>query len=81
MTKIREKTLEMIENLPDEKIIYIFNILQNIEAFSTEEDAQKFPIRDDAFDTLMKYHKNLPEDFNYKEEMEAARKEKYGSFN
>ena len=34
MTRIREKTLAMIEKLPDDKIVYIFNILQNIEALS-----------------------------------------------
>ncbi len=31
MSPLRERTLEMIERLPEEKVIYIFNILKDIE--------------------------------------------------
>lgn len=81
MTQIREKTLKMLEKLPDEKIIYVYNILQNIEALSQSEKIQDLPSRDDAFTTLMKYSRSLPEDFDYKAELEAAREERYGGFN
>ena len=77
MTQIREKTLEMLERLPDEKMIYIFNILQNIEAFSSTEKDET--VKEDAFATLMKYSGSLPEDFDYRTELEEARMEKYGS--
>lgn len=77
MTQVREKTLELLEKLPDEKMIYVFNILQNIEAFLSDvkEDT---PDADDAFETLMKYSRTLPEDFDYKRELKEARMEKYG---
>lgn len=81
MTQIREKTLKMLEKLPDEKIIYVYNILQNIEALSQSEKIQDLPSRDDAFTTLMKYSRSLPEDFDYKAELEAAREDRYGGFN
>lgn len=81
MTKIREQTLKMIERLPDEKMVYIFNILQNIEALSTGEKLQNTEVSRDAFETLMKYSGTLPEDFDYKAELEAARTEKYGNTN
>ncbi len=38
MTQIRAKTLQLLENLSDEKLIYVFNILQNLEAFSRSEE-------------------------------------------
>lgn len=79
MTQIRAKTLEMLEKLPDEKIIYVFNILQNIEAFSQSKEPQDSVSADDAFSILMKYNGVLPEDFDYKAELERAREEKYGS--
>lgn len=79
MTQIREKTLEMLERLPDEKMVYIFNILQNIEALSLNEKEQT--ANEDAFATLMKYSRSLPENFDYKSELETARMEKYGSIN
>lgn len=81
MTQIREKTLKMLEKLPDDKLIYVFNILQNIEAFSQSDKIQYLPSREDAFETLMKYSRSLPEDFDYKAELEAAREERYGGFN
>ena len=64
MTRIRAKTLEMLEKLPDEKIIYVFNILQNMEAFSQSRESQDSVSADDAFSTLMKYNGVLPEDFD-----------------
>ena len=73
MTKIREQTLKMIERLPDDKMVYIFNILQNIEAFSMSEKIQDAEISKNALETLMKYSGTLPEDFDYKAELEAAR--------
>ena len=79
MTRIRAKTLEMLEKLPDEKIIYVFNILQNMEAFSQSRESQDSVSADDAFSTLMKYNGVLPEDFDYKAELEKAREEQYGS--
>ena len=81
MTQIREKTLKMLEKLPDDKLVYVFNILQNIEAFSQSDKIQNLPLREDAFATLMKYSRSLPEDFDYKAELEAAREERYGGFN
>ena len=40
MTQIRAKTLELLDSLSDEKLIYVFNILQNLEAFSRSEERQ-----------------------------------------
>lgn len=81
MTQIREKTLKMLEELPDEKLVYVFNILQNLEAFSKSEETQDTKASDDAFATLMKYSRTLPDDFDYKAELDTARMEKYGSIN
>ncbi|MDO4261276.1 MAG: dihydrodipicolinate reductase [Eubacteriales bacterium] len=77
MTQIREKTLKMIERMPEEKVIYIFNILQNIEALSMTAPSDVTKDSMAAFDVLMKYRGTLPEDFDYKRELEEARDEKY----
>lgn len=68
MTNIRERILKMLERLPDEKMVYIFNILQNIEALSMGDKTQDTEISRDAFETLMKYSGTLSEDFDYKAE-------------
>ena len=79
MTQIKKKTLEMIERLPDDKVVYVFNILQNIEAFSTSQPIDEIKEAQEAFETLMKFQGTLPEDFDYKTELERARDEKFGS--
>ena len=66
MTEIREKTMKMLEKLPDDKMIYVFNILQNIKALSAEEDISDMKERRDAFKTLMQYSGTIPADFDYK---------------
>lgn len=81
MTEIREKTMKMLEKLPDDKMIYVFNILQNIEALAAEKDTSDMEERRNAFKTLMQYSGTLPAEFDYKAELEAARIEKYGSIN
>ena len=63
MTEIREKAMKMLEKLPDDKMIYVFNILQNIEALSSEKDTSDMEERRDAFKTLMQYSGTLPADF------------------
>ena len=34
MTAVKEKTLELIKQLPDEQVLYVFNILHSIEKLS-----------------------------------------------
>lgn len=55
MTQIKEKTIEMINRLPEEKMIYVFNILQNIEAMATDEKKTDEENSKDAFETLLMY--------------------------
>lgn len=79
MTQIKEKTIEMINRLPEEKMIYVFNILQNIEAMATDEKKTDEENSKDAFETLLMYSGVLKEDIDYKAELREARIEKYES--
>jgi hypothetical protein len=36
MTPVKEKTVELIKRLPDEQVVYVFNILNNIEELAHE---------------------------------------------
>jgi hypothetical protein len=79
MTQIKEKAVEMIQRLPDDKMIYIVNILQNLEALSSYETKQEDDVAKarEAFIALEGFRKKLPADFDYKEELAKARDEKY----
>lgn len=77
MTQIKEKAFEMIARLPDEKMKYVVNILENIEELSMAD--QKKKNKTEAFETLLEFHKTLSNDFDDVKELENARDEKYAS--
>ena len=35
MTQMKERAVELIERIPDEKMFYVINILQNLEEMSS----------------------------------------------
>lgn len=82
MTQLREQAIEMIKEIPEEKIIYVVNILKNVRDLSdyplkgeTQENNKKV-----LLEQLEKYRGRLPMDFDYKKELEEARDEKYADF-
>ncbi len=83
MTRIKKKAVEMIQRMPDEKMVYVIDILQNIEALSGDGEKADRNIQKsrDAFLKLKQFRKTLPADFDYKSELARARDEKYESAN
>ena len=78
MTRIKERAVEMIQRMPDDDMLYVINILQNLEEMTTKKDVdRKQAIA--AYQDLMKYRGRLPEDFEADKELAEAREEKYGS--
>lgn len=82
MTQLREQAIEMIKDIPEDKIIYVVNILKNVR------DLSDYPQRGDIqennkrvlLEKLEKYRGRLPKDFDYKKELEEAKDEKYADF-
>lgn len=79
MTLMKEKAVEMIQHMPDEHMLYVINILQNLKAISEdrEKDKQKAQA---ALKDILNMEKKLPENFNPKKELQEARTEKYDNF-
>lgn len=78
MTRIKEKAVEMIQRMPDDDMLYVINILQNLEEMTTKKDVDRKQAMA-AYQDLMKYRGRLPEDFEADKELAEAREEKYGS--
>lgn len=78
MTQMRERAVELIERIPDEKMFYVINILQNLEEMSSNRPADKKQAME-ALQNILKFSGRLPADFDADKELEEAREKKYGS--
>ena len=79
MTLIKEKAVEMIERMPEDQMIYVIGILQNLEAMSVEKQRDKQKAQK-ALTSILGMEKRLPEDFDLKKELQEMREEKYDNF-
>lgn len=79
MTLIKEKAIKMIQRMPEDNMLYVINILQNLEAMSIDKgkDRQK---AQNALAKILSMEKRLPEDFDPEKELQEAREERYGNF-
>ena len=78
MTQMKERAVELIERIPDEKMFYVINILQNLEEMSSNRPADKKQAME-ALQSVLKFSGRLPEDFDADKELQEAREEKYGN--
>lgn len=78
MTQMKERAVELIERIPDEKMFYVINILQNLEEMSSNRPADKKQAME-ALQNVLKLSGRLPEDFDADKELQEAREEKYGN--
>lgn len=78
MTQMKERAVELIERIPDEKMFYVINILQNLEEMSSNRPADKKQAME-ALQNVLKFSGRLSEDFDADKELQEAREEKYGN--
>ena len=78
MTQMKERAVELIERIPDEKMFYVINILQNLEEMSSNRPADKNQAME-ALQHVLQFSGRLPEDFDADKELQEAREEKYGN--
>ena len=83
MTLIRQQAMQMIHAVPEDKMVYVINILKNLQGLFNEDVAESVEIneRAKAWDELQKYRGSITDDIDYKSELAAARDEKYAYFN
>jgi histidine ammonia-lyase len=77
MTQIRQDAIKLLEQIPEDKIIFIIQIMQGLKGLDTDEDMRQ---REEAFLHLEKMRKKVP-DLDYDRELAEYREEKYGLAN
>lgn len=76
MTLIKERAIKMIQRMPEDDMLYVINILQNLEAMAADKEKDRKNARM-AFADILNMEKRLPEDFDPEKELREAREEKY----
>lgn len=79
MTLIKEKAVEMIQRMPDDNMLYVVNILRNLEEMSANKKKDKREA-EEAFQNILTMERRLPENFDMEREFQEAMEEKYGNF-
>lgn len=79
MTLMKEKAVEMIQRMPEDNMLYVINILQNLEKMLEDKEKRKRKAQS-AFFAILNMEKRLPENFDPKKELQEARAEKYDDF-
>lgn len=78
MTQIKERAVELIQRMPDDNMLYVINILQNLEKMAADKNTDKKQAMT-ALENILKLKGRLPEDFDADLELKTAREEKYGN--
>ena len=75
MTLMKERAIRMIQRMPDDNMLYVINILQNLEAMSTNKEEDRKNAKS-ALADILSMEKRLPDDFDLKKELLETREEK-----
>lgn len=75
MTKVRQDAIKLLEQVPEDKIIFIIQIIQAMKGLYENDDEKR---RKEAFQRLERMRKKVP-DLDYDKELASYREEKYGS--
>ena len=77
MTVMKEKAIDLINRMPEEKLYYIIQLLESVEGLSENMTKQvKTPERR-ALEDLQRFRKRSDVEIDYKVELAKAREEKY----
>lgn len=76
MTAMKERAIDLISRMPEEKLYYIIQLLESIEGLSETMAKQiKTPERK-ALEDLQRFRKRSDVEIDYKAELAKAREEK-----
>lgn len=73
MTNLRKDAYDLLEKIPEDKLIFIIQIMQGIDGLSREGEKE----REDAFNRL-EMMRRKSDNLDYDKELAAYREEKYG---
>ena len=77
MTVLKERAVDIIRRLPEEKLFYVVKLLESVEELSEDTTiGSKTPERR-ALEDLQRFRRRSDVEIDYKAELTKAREEKY----
>lgn len=81
MTVMKERAIDMISRMPEEKLYYVIQLLESVEGLSENMiKGAKTPAQK-ALEDLQRFRKRSDVEIDYKKELAKAREEKYAYIN
>ena len=79
MTVMKERAIDMISRMPEEKLYYVIQLLESVEGLSENMiKGAKTPAQK-ALEDLQLFRKRSDVEIDYKKELAKAREEKYAN--
>lgn len=74
MTQVKEKAVQMLKSLPDEKVIYLVKIMEGLEGLGGDSDADR---KREALASIQNLRGRVPDDIDWRKELAESREERY----
>jgi hypothetical protein len=81
MSDIKKRAIEMLEELPDDKVVYVIEILNGLKGLYEDDAKETDKLTEEqlALKGLNQYRGRVSADIDEKEELAKAREEKYAN--
>lgn len=77
MTVMKERAIDMISRMPEEKLYYVVQLLESVEGLSENTEKGVKTPQQRALEDLQRFRKRSEVEIDYKAELAKAREEKY----
>lgn len=76
---LKEKAVDMINRMPEEKLYYVVKLLESVEGLSENTIKGTKTPEQKALENLQRFRKRSDVEIDYKAELAKAREEKYAN--
>ncbi len=80
MTMLKERAVDIIRRMPEEKLFYVVQLLESVEELSENTKKDGMTLEQRALEDLQRFRKKRDVEIDCKAELAEAREEKYASF-
>ena len=77
MTVMKERAMDMIRRMPEEKLYYVVQLLESVEGLCENTEMGVKTPQQRALEDLQRFRKRSDVEIDYKAELAKAREEKY----